>query len=394
MSADAVSYERELLVPDERGRAFPAVLRYGPYLFISGSDGERRASDEVLDPALAENAIEQCRNSYGRIKQRLNRAGYGDDCVVWVENFTSGQHWRLERMALWPEYFGEDNHLRAVSFGVQTRMHGLNMLTTIAMAVDPSVPRTIAVPAPHRGRASRCTRVGPFTFVIGVRGHIDTYTKAHAPEETPDAFGLQFEYSLNALRSHLEHDGNTLDSIVRLDCGLRAARFVQDYEDELRARFGGRIPFASYAIGVPLGGTCEQEIGGIAVAPGEPKTVVWSSADPTLADSVSAAGLVFARNVSGIRDERAHHVRAELAGDVQAQVRNAIFNLEHLLAEARTSTKRLLRLDVFLRDIYGADEVLGELTAILGDDMPVLTFLGAEPQHGAEIELTAIAGAA
>jgi enamine deaminase RidA (YjgF/YER057c/UK114 family) len=393
MNSGAVSYEREILVADERGRAFPAVLRYGPYLFISGSDGERRVSDEELDPALAENAIEQCRNSYGRIKQRLNRAGYGDDCIVWVENFTSGQHWRLERMALWPEYFGEENHLRAVSFGVQTRMHGLNMLTTIAMAVDPSVPRTVAVPAPHRGRASRCTRVGPFTFVIGVRGHIDPYTKAHAPEETPDAFGLQFDYSLNALQSHLEHDGNSLDNFARLDCGLRAARFVPDYENRLRARFGDRIPFASYAVGVPLGGTCEQEIGGIAVAPGEAKTVVWSSADPAMADSVSAAGLVFVRNVSGMRDERTLQVRAELAGDVRAQVRNAIFNLEHLLGQARTSTKRLLRLDVFVRDIYGADEVLGELTAILGNDMPVLTFLGTEPQHGAEIELTAIAGA-
>jgi enamine deaminase RidA (YjgF/YER057c/UK114 family) len=394
MSSGAVSYEREVLVPDERGRAFPAVLRYGPYLFISGSDGERRVSDEELDPALAENAIEQCRNSYGRIKQRLNRAGYGDDCAVWVENFTSGQHWRLERMALWPEYFGEENHLRTVSFGVQTRMHGLNMLTTIAMAVDPSVPRTIVVPAPHRGRASRCTRVGPFTFVIGVRGHIDPYTKAHAPEETPDAFGVQFDYSLNALQSHLEHDGNSLDNFVRLDCGLRAARFVAGYEDRLRARFDGRIPFASYAVGVPLGGTCEQEIGGIAVAPGEAKTVAWSAADPALADSVSAGGLVFVRNVSGMRDERTLHVRGELAGDVRAQVRNAIFNLEHFLTQARTSTKQLLRLDVFVRDIYGAGEVLGELTAILGNSMPALTFLGAEPQHGAEIELTAIAGAA
>jgi len=390
---DSTTFKREVLVDDERGRGIPAVLRYGPYIFIAGSDGIRRLSDEQIDPALADNAIEQCRNSYGRIARRLRAAGYGDDAVVWVENFTSGQHWRLERMALWPEYFGEENHLRAVSYGVQTRMPGLNMLTTIAMAVDPAVPRRIAVPAPHRGRASRCTRVGPFTFVIGVRGHDDVYTHAAAPQETADSFDVQLDYAINALESHLKHDDNVLDNFVRLDAGLRAARFVPRYEAGLRDRFGGRLPFASYAVGVPLGGNCEHEIGGIAVIPGEQKKINWSSVDPDLADSTVAGGLVFVRNVSGMRDERFHRLHHELAGKTSDQVRRAVTNVEHLLADAGTTVDRLLRLDVFLRDIYAADEVLEELIAILGTSVPAVTFLGCEPQHGAEIEMSAIAAA-
>ena len=390
---DATAWKREVLVEDERGRGVPAVVRYGPYVFVAGSDGHRRLEDEAIDPVLADKAVEQCRNSYGRVARRLRAAGYGDDAAVWIENFTSGQHWRLERMALWPEYFGEENHLRAVSFGAQTRMHGINMLTSVVMAIDPALERRIAVAAPSRGRASRCTRVGPFTFVIGVRGHDDSYTHAHAPQETDDSFDVQLDYCINALEAHLQKDGNTLDNFVRVDAALRAARFVPRYEAEIRDRFGGRMPFASYAVGTPLGGTCEQEIGGVAVIPGEAKTVNWSSIDPGLADSTVAGGLVFLRNVSGLRDEHLHRLHPESYGKTKDQVRRAVTNVEHLLADADSSLDRLVRLDVFLRDIYAADEVLAELKAILGENVPAVSFLGCEPQYAAEIEMIAIAGA-
>jgi enamine deaminase RidA (YjgF/YER057c/UK114 family) len=391
---DATAFKREVLVEDERRRGIPAVVRFGPYVFVAGSDGYRRLSDEHIDPKLADDAVGQCRNAYGRVKRRLEAAGYGDDCAVWIENYTSGQHWRLERMALWPEYFGEENHLRAVSFGAQTRMDGLNMLTAVVMAVDPAIDRRVAVHAPARGRASRCTRVGPFTFVIGVRGHVDPYTHAHAPQETPHAFDLQCDFAINALESHLKHDENTLENFVRVDAAVRAARFVPRYEAQMRDRFGGKLPFAALAIGTPLGGTHEQEIGGIAAIPGEPKSVNWSPVDPDLADSTVAGGLVFLRNVSGLRDEHLHRLHPESHGKTKEQVRRAVTNVERLLADAGTSAERLLRFDIFLRDIYAQDEVLAELKAALGPHVPALSFIGAEPQHGAEIELIAIAGAA
>jgi len=385
------AWKREVLVEDERGRGVAAVVRFGPYLFVAGSDGYRRLSDEQVDPALAEDALGQCRNSYGRVARRLEAAGYGGDCAIWIENFTSGQHWRLERMALWPEYFGEENHERAVSFGAQTRMDGLNMLTSIVMAIDPALERHVAVPAPHRGRASRCTRVGPFSFVIGVRGSADPATKEPAPEENATSFDVQLGYCFDTLESHLNHDGNTSENFLRVDATLRAARFIPIFEHGARERFAGRIPFASYAIGTPLGGHNEQELGGVAIVPGERKTVYWS-AHGTRADATAGGGLIFLRSVSGVFDERAQHTILDVFGDVRTQAEQCVKNIETLLERTGSSLDRVLRLDVFLRDIYAQDEALAVLKGRFGADGPVMSFIGCEPRNLAEVEVIAIAG--
>ncbi len=390
MSAE---WSREILVDDERGRGIPAVVRYGPYYFVAGSDGHRRLTDEHIDPVLADKAVEQCRNSYGRIAGRLERAGVAGDCAVWIQNFTSGQHWRLERMALWPEYFGEENHRRAVSFGAQTRMHGINMLTSVVLAVDSSVERRVAVPPPGRGRASRCTRVGDLTFVIGVRGYEDIVTNAQAPEETDGAFDVQLDYCVRALESHLRHDDNDVGNLVRVDATLRAARFVPDYEQGVRRHFSDRIPFASYAIGTPLGGHGEQEVGAVAAAPGVQRSIRWSALDPSRADSTSAGGLIFVRTVSGCRDERTGRLLAEVFGDPVAQVYQAVANLGALLADADSSLDRCLRFDVFLRDIYAEDMIIDTLRSAMHGSLPALSFIGSEPRDGGELEIVAIATA-
>lgn len=388
------SWKREDLVEDERGGEYPAVLRYGPYYFVSGSDGHRRLSDEKIDPELAEQASAQCRNSYGRVARRLEKAGLNGDNAVWIENFTSGQHWRLERMGLWPEFFGEENHQRAVSFGAQSRMHGINMLTSIVLAVHPSLPRSVAVKPPGRGRASRITRVGPLIFVIGVRGHADPDTGLHAPEETAASFEVQLDYCIKTLRSHLAKDGTSLNHLMRVDTALRAARFIERYEDGVRRHFGGKIPFATYAVGTPLGSRLEQEIGGIAVVDESDKRVVWSGVMPDVADACIGGGLVFVRNVSGVMDETTGTVLAGLHGDGRGQVKQAVRNIAALLDKAGTGVDKLLRLDVFLRDIYAQDEMVHELNKALGRDVPTLSFIGCETRHHAEIEITALAGAA
>jgi len=268
------AWQRATLVEDERGGGYPAVLRYGPYYFVSGSDGHRDLKSEKIDPEVAEKATAQCRNSYGRVARRLEQAGLGGDSAVWIENFTSGQHWRLERMGLWPEYFGEENHQRAVSFGSQTRMHGINMLTSVVLAIDPTVPRRVAVAPPGRGRASRITRVGPLVFVIGVRGHFDpAQPEVHVQEETDDSFDVQLDYCFKTIAAHLAKDGTPPSHLVRVDSALRAARFVPRYEAGVRRHFDGKIPFATYAVGTPLGSRLEQEIGGIAVVDGADRKV-------------------------------------------------------------------------------------------------------------------------
>ena len=385
-------WTRADLVEDERGRGFPAVVRYGPYYFVSGSDGHRRLADERIDPESAENAETQCRNSYGRVARRLEQAGLGGDSAVWIENFTSGQHWRLQRMGLWPEYFGEENHQKAVSFGAQTRMHGINMLTSIVLAIDPSIPRQVAVKPPGRGRASRITRVGPLVFVIGVRGHEDPETGAHCPEETPEAFDVQLDNCIKALRAHLSKDGTSMDNVVRMDATVRAARFVKRQEDRLSSHFGGKIPFASYAVGTPLGARLEQEVGCVAVVDAADKRVIASAARPWVADVCLGGGLAFVRNVSGILDESNGRLLEDMHGNGPAQVRQAVRNIEALLGKAGIGMEKLLRLDIFLKDIYAQDEVLSELQAALGAKLPALSFLGCDTRHGAEIEITALAG--
>ena len=96
---DKRGYKKEILLADERNRDMAAVIKYGPYLYLSSSDGNRDLKTEQIDPSLDWQAVPQCHNSYGRQALRLEKAGYRGDDAIWIENYTSGQHWRLERMA-------------------------------------------------------------------------------------------------------------------------------------------------------------------------------------------------------------------------------------------------------------------------------------------------------
>jgi enamine deaminase RidA (YjgF/YER057c/UK114 family) len=191
----------------------------------------------------------------------------------------------------------------------------------------------------------------------------------------------------------LTKDENTIDRFLRVDATLRAAQFVPAYERGMRHRFAGRLPFASIAVGTPLGGRCEQEIGGVAAAPGVAVTTRWSASDPTVADSTTAAGLTFVRSVSGVRDVTTHAVRRDLFGNTAAQVQFAVTNLATLLGNAGSSIDRCLRFDVYVRDIYAEDAIVRELRAAMKDAVPALSFIGCEPSDGAELELSAIAAA-
>jgi enamine deaminase RidA (YjgF/YER057c/UK114 family) len=387
-------YSKEILLEDERGRGFAAVAKYGPYLFVGGSDGHRDLKTEQVVPELAGKPIEQCRNSYGRIDQRLRKCGYGGDCAVWIENFTSGQEWRLERMALWPEFFGQQEHGLAVSFGAQTRMSGLNMITTTIMAVTPDVKRTAIVPQPTPGRASRCTLAEPFVYVIGVRGHDDPYTKAVAPEETAEAFEAQLVNSYQWLKSHAEKAGAKVDDFVRVDACIRNVNQAPDYHRRVREYMGGKTPFASYAVGVPLGSRLEQEIGGIAVAPGVPKEVAWDEQRPEVAQATRAGNLVFASGCSGLQDARTGQIIRDLHGDRAGQTKQALRRLEAGLGRFGVGLDKLLRLDVYVRDIYLEEEVVKIARDMLGKDAGTITILGGDPEHSAEIEVSGIAAAA
>ncbi len=384
----------ETLVEDERGRGFPAVLKYGPYLFVSGSDGHRDINSEKINLDIAGDAIAQCRNAYGRIAKRLEKAGYGGDCAVWIQNFTSGQHWRLERMALWPEYFGEVGHGQAVSFGAQTKLNGINMITASVLAVTPDIQRVVGVKQPTRGRASRITRVGDLIFVIGVRGHEDPLNTAnHAPEETDDSFDIQLEYCFGWLKSHLSKLNAPIDRLVRVDTCLRDADSYSRYISGAEKFFDGRMPFANYAVGTLLGARLEQEVGGVAAAPGVPTEIKWLANNPKRAEATKAGGLVFASSCSGLLDAPGGSICRELYGDLGGQTRQSLANVEKSIGRFSVGLDRLLRLDVFVRNIYAEDRVIGMIKDVLEARMPTLNVIGTEPAQGADIEIVAIAGA-
>jgi enamine deaminase RidA (YjgF/YER057c/UK114 family) len=358
---------KEVLVEDERSRGFPAVVKYGPYLFVSGSEGHRGLETERINPELAGQATAQCRNSYGRIQRRLEQAGYPNS-AVWIQNFTSGQEWRLERMALWPEFFGQEEHGLAVSFGAQAKMWGLNMITTVAMALTPDVERVAIVPQPEPGRAARVVKAGHFVYVIGVRG-----VHAGGPEETPEAFGVQLGNCWSQLQSHLNKAGGKVTDFVRVDACIRNVNCIPQYRSQ-----SPQLSAAQYVVGMPMGARGEQEIGGMAAASGLTKEEAPGA--------IRAGDLVFVSACQG--------ADGAPCGDRAAQTRRALRHLEARLASFGLGLEGTLRLDVFLRDVYFEDECLTILRDVFGGSMPAITFAGAELEHGGEIELAAIAGAA
>jgi enamine deaminase RidA (YjgF/YER057c/UK114 family) len=387
-------YKKTILLDDELGRGFPAVVQCGPYLFVSGADGHRDLNTHQIVPELAGKPLEQSRNSYGRARQRLEQAGFGGDRAVWIQHFTSGQEWRLQRMALWPEYFGHIEHGLAVSFGAQARMSGLNMMTTVVMALTPDVERTSVVPPPTPGRASRVTMAGAFVYVIGVRGHDHPSTGAVAAEETAGAFDQQAENCLAWLDAHVQQAGARLEDYLRIDSAIRNINQAGTFQGLAARRFGGQRPYAGYVVGMPMGARLEQEVGGLAVAPGERKEVAWRQQEPnTVAEAVKAGGLIFASEIRGDVDRRTGRRVADLCGDREAQTRRAFERLEAGLGRFEASLGDVLRLDVFLRDIYFEDQFLHQARDVFGANAPTMTIVGADLQNGAEIELEAIAAA-
>ena len=386
-------YKKEVLLGDERNRANSALVKYGPYLFLSGSDGNRDLKTEQVDPELDWQATPQCHNAYGRQALRLQKAGYSGEDAIWCENFTSGQSWRLERMGTWPDHFGEEGHRKVVSFGAQAKMAGTNMMTAVIQALTPDLEREILVPQPTRGRASRITRAGDFTYVIGVRGRSNPFTQEAAREEVDDQFEVEAFYTYEWLRSHIEQGGGTLDDFVRTDCALKRVGDVTRYHSNMKDRFGGKIPFAGYAVGTLLGGRGLMEIGGVAVNAGSTKEVAWLAEDPDRAQAVKANGLVFASSASGLADAATGAVKQDLYGDQTGQTRQALHRLEAALNRFDTTLDQVLRLDVFLDDIYFEDEFIRIASEMLGPDAPAMNIVGTDLQHNAEVELSAIAGA-
>jgi enamine deaminase RidA (YjgF/YER057c/UK114 family) len=272
-------------------------------------------------------------------------------------------------------------------------MSGINMITTSVLALTPDLERRAVVPQPERGRASRCTVAGDFSYIIGVRGHEHPQTHAVAPEEEAGAFEAQLVNCFAWLGSHAGKAGASLQDLVRVDACIRDINQAGAYRAIAKDSLGGSLPFAGYAIGVPLGARLEQEIGGIAAAPGVPKEVAWDPERPDEAQAVRAGGLVFASGCSGLQDAKTGAIIPDLYADKQGQARQALRRVEAGLGRFGIGLERLLRLDVYLRDIYFEDGFVAIARDLLGTEAPSMTILGGDPEHSAEVEISAIAAA-
>ena len=94
-----------------------------------------------------------------------------------------------------------------------------------------------------------------------------------------------------------------------------------------------------------------------------------------------------------LADERTGAIKQELYGDKLGQTKQALRRLEAGLNRFGSSLERVLRLDVFLDDIYYEDAFIEAAGAFFADGPPAINIVGVDLEHNAEVELSAIAGA-
>jgi enamine deaminase RidA (YjgF/YER057c/UK114 family) len=390
-----VSFHKETLVADELGRGFPALVKYGPYLFISMSEGYRDADTEKLDDTLVHKPIEQCHNAFRRIARRLEKGGYSHEAVIRILSFNSGQEWSLKRMATWPEHFGPTGTAQAVAWGTHGKTVDFNAITAWGMALGPEVERRIVMKGPGEGRAARITQAGDFSYVYGVGGNDNPFTDNDVSFIAENALEKQHFNNFEWLRYYIEQVPGTMTDWVRLDAGLRRKpEDAEVYRELTKALFAGKIPFAHFE--VPFGELANRyiQLGGLAASRGVDKEIHWSVGDPNAAESVTAGGLVFVSGLNGDRDPHTGKVTPAVHADKRAQGKQALRGLEAALGRAGTSMDKVLSLEVFVRDPYFQEEFVEQAINVFGKDAPAIGVAGAELEDGVDVQVVAIAAVA
>lgn len=383
--------KKEVLFRDELGRGFATAMKAGPLLFLSACEGHRDPQTLRLVPTTAGDGEAQSRNAYGRLQRVLEQCGASMGSIARRDHFISGYEWfdRVQRVR--DAFFGAPAPL--VSTGVAAKMPGINMISCTVVAAAPEEAKHVLVGplADSIYNIMRVVRVGPFLFVSGVRGLRDPVTGEAAPEETPEAFGVQMRNCLAWVKKHLEECGAGLDRVVRFDTYLRDVNRGNEYRAIRQEVYGGEVPVASTGVGVLLGGRGEVEVTAVAVVPGVPKEVLWGRARPSYASAVQGGGFIFCSGTVGIHDPQTRTILHALAGDKATQVRNTLDRISDTLGACGATLSDIVRLDIFLRDVYFADDLLLIVRERFAGEVPTLTIVGAELYQFAEIEISAIA---
>jgi len=209
------------------------------------------------------------------------------------------------------------------------------------------------------------------------------------PEETPESFGEQLRTCYEIIDSILREAGADADAILRLDCYIRDIR-RRDEDARIRRQTLGNVACASTVVGLPLGARGEVEITTLALAPGNSKRAA-AAAQAGLPDVVAGGGFLFVGECSGNLTLPTGEVDRSLVADRAGQLERALAVLDHRLRLAGSSLARVVRLEVYLRDINFAPEANAILRRRFGNDPPVVSLMGAELDDLVEAKLNAIA---
>ena len=381
--------DKEIVVRDDPVPGFAGIVRAGPLLFTSGCDGHRDPADGAVSADLWGDADRQTAISYGRVAALLEAAGVAPSAVVRIDHYVSSMDWIDRRQTFRQDLFGRP--APQASTGVAAKLSGINMLTTaVVAAADPADHEVLVTSDAYgMGSISGVVRGGPLLFLSGVRGYRDHLAGAAVAEETADAFAAQTAACYRLIEHLLDRAGAGPEQVLRLDCYLRDRARIAE-EQRLRRRALGDTAVAATMIPLPLGMRGEVEITSLALVPGREKEVrARDAAGDALA--VSGAGYLFLGECRGAADAMTGAPQAALAGDVDGQIDHALATLEARLAAAGSDRSRVVRLDVFLRDINAEDRFLEKARDRLGDDPPALCMTGAELAGLDEVSLCAIA---
>ena len=380
---------RTILARDERDRGLGTLIKAGPLLFTAGFDGHRDPATSRIAPELAGDAERQCDNAYGAIAECLARAGASCANVVRLDHVTSSQDWLPRRQTIRGRMFGRPAPL--ASTGVAAKMAGINMLTAFAIAVaDPRDKSVLVRGAPFgMSNIASAVRGGPLLFVSGIRGTLDPRSGAARAEETDESFGEQVRTCYEIIDAILREAGSSPEAIVRIDSYVRDIG-RRGEEATLRAETLGGIACASTVVGLPLGARGEVEITTLALAPGIEKQVI-AERRRGLPDVVSGGGFVFVGECAGNVSASTGDLDASLVAQRARQVDRALSVLEAQLRRAGSDLTRVVRLELYLRDVHFAAQARAILARRFGDTAPATAVIGADLDDLAEAKLNAIA---
>ena len=306
----------------------------------------------------------------------LRRVNADFHSVVRLDHVTSSQDWLPRRQTIRGKLFGRPAPL--ASTGVAAKMDGLNMLTTFVIAVADPADKEVLIPGARYGmnNISAAVRGGPLLFLAGIRGTVDPRSGRTVPEETDDAFPAQVRMCYDIIKAILGEVGADAGAILRLDCYIRD--ITRSNEDaRLREELLGDVACASTVVGLPLGARGEVEITTIALAPEQTKTILVPPSNG-LPCVVGGGGFLFIGECRGNVTADTGKLDQSVTGDRRAQLQRALQVLDTCLQRAGSSSARVVRLELYLRDIYFAEQANAILSQHFKNSPPVVSVMGAE----------------